>query len=56
MITDTESFNAEQIKSILELELILDKLKVQNVHISGISDYEVHTLKDSAGQPYTSLT
>jgi hypothetical protein len=56
MITDTKHYSAEQFKSILELQGILDTLKQLNVHISGISDYEVHTLNDAADQPYISLT
>jgi len=56
MITDTKAYSVEQFKSILELQRILDKLKDQKVHIAGITDYEVNTLKDSTDQPYISLT
>ena len=55
MIQDQKDFNDEQLKTIAELRKVLDRLKVQDVRISGIGTYEVNIFKDANGKPYISI-
>jgi hypothetical protein len=56
MAGENTLFTVEQIDIIEKLRAVLNAAKAENLHITGITDYEVQTFEDAAGKPYVSLT
>ena len=50
------NFSAAQLKIIKELLEILKKCENLDIHIAGITEYEINQFEDANGKPYISIS
>ncbi|MDR3715867.1 MAG: hypothetical protein P4L51_23885 [Puia sp.] len=50
------NFSAAQLKILNELAEILKKCQSADIHITGVTEYEISQFKDANGKPYVGIS